>query len=438
MDENQRVALEQAIENFRPEQSLETPEAFEQFYVKRPLAFTSELRDHIKRATPDAKFLVYGHRGCGKTAELNRLAQELSDSHLTVFLSLEKENDPNDLHYTELLTSICRSLLYKAQESDIPVSEKLLKDVYEWFVMVEDITEKKLTAEAGSTQKLGIYFLELFAKQGAEFSQRQERRAKREQHAGALLALINRFIDEIRERDPQQRRLFAIVDSLDRYPPEVARSIFKYAQALRAPQMTIVYTVPLAMTQDTAAANLLQDFGNVDCTIPIITLMKFDQSRDEVAWTIMNEIVQRRCGDARLPHTVADLLIEGSGGVLSILCWLFYNVYSYLYDSAIALDDVETVQHVANRVLTQQRERFKQRLMEDDYQTLNQPLPSPFPKRDMRFQQLLYANCILQYSTDEGESWYDMHPLVAYLVERWQTTRSNTSNQHDGATTTDS
>ena len=341
MDQQYTTALTAAISNFSPQHSLHTDEDFTRLYVQRPLAFIAELGEQIRQATPETKFLVYGHRGCGKTSELNRLARDLEDTHFTVILSLENENDPNDLHYTELLTSLCRSLLYSARERKLDVSERLLKDVEAWFATVEDISERKFSAEGATTEKVGLYFLELFSRQSAEFNKRQERRAKRQQHEGQLFALINRFITEIMQVDTARRggslrRLFAVVDSLDRYTPEIAREIFKYAPALQAPAMNIVYTVPLALTQDTAASNLLQDFGNFDCTIPIVTLFALDGARDEVAWTIAHEIIGKRCGGVRLPHDIDELLIEGSGGVLSILCWLFYNVYSLLLAREIA------------------------------------------------------------------------------------------------------
>ena len=98
MDEQIRATLGQAVENFRPERSLDTQEDFDRFYVQRPLAAIAELGEQVRVASEQAKFLVYGHRGCGKTSELNRLAHALNDDHFTVVLSLETENDLGDLH----------------------------------------------------------------------------------------------------------------------------------------------------------------------------------------------------------------------------------------------------------------------------------------------------------------------------------------------------
>jgi hypothetical protein len=77
-----------------------------------------------------------------------------------------------------------------------------------------------LSAEGSATEKISIYFFELFSKQKAEFSKRQERRKKRQQREGELLELINRLITEVQAADTARhgigRPLFAIIDSLDR------------------------------------------------------------------------------------------------------------------------------------------------------------------------------------------------------------------------------
>ncbi len=206
MDEQIRAALGQAVENFRPERSLDTQADFDRFYVQRPLAAIAELGEQVRVASEQAKFLVYGHRGCGKTSELNRLAHALSDAHFTVVLSLETENDLGDLHYTELLTALCRRLIYEAGSQELDVDPKLLEDVLGWFAEVEEISEQKRSAEVGSAQKLSVYFFELFGQQKAEFSRRQERRMRRQKREGELLSLINWLDEEVQGADLRKRQ----------------------------------------------------------------------------------------------------------------------------------------------------------------------------------------------------------------------------------------
>lgn len=308
MEEAQRAALIQTINNFRPEQSLRTEEDFARFYVPRPITRLAELGEQIRVAAHNAKFLVYGHRGCGKTAELDWLAMELNESHFTIVLSLENENDLSDLHYTEVLTALCRAILYEASQRQLEVSQQLLDDVIDWFTSVEDITNRGLSAEGSATEKISLYFFELFSKQKAEFSKREERRRKRERHEGELLALINRLIAEVQAADRansgRNRPLFAVIDSLDRCKVETVKEVFKYTEALSAPNLKAVYTVPLAFSRDPQFIEVLRDFGDYRCTIPVITLYDIDGQRDEEAWGIAHEILSRRLEQMPMPISV--------------------------------------------------------------------------------------------------------------------------------------
>ena len=46
----------------------------------------------------------------------------------------------------------------------------MLDDVLSWFSDVEEITQSGLSVEGSATEKVSLYFLELFSKQKAEFS----------------------------------------------------------------------------------------------------------------------------------------------------------------------------------------------------------------------------------------------------------------------------
>lgn len=418
LDENQRAALEQAIENFRPERSLETREDFDRFYVPRPLSSLADLEVQIRHASQEAKFLVYGHRGCGKTSELNQLAFHLDNTHFAIFLSLENEYDLNDIHYTELLAALCRTLIYQANRRGLEINKQLLADILAWFDTSEDVITRELGAEGSATQRVSLYFFELASKQKAEIIKRNERRRKNEETEGELLVLINRLIDNVRAADQRatgrERPLFAIVDTLDRYKVEVVKQVFRNTAALRAPKMTMIYTVPLAYSRDPDFADVLRDFGDHRCTIPILTLFALDDQRDESMWGLAYAIFELRRAGVAIGDDVKDMLIAASGGVLSILFALCYNACM----TAIDHESGTVTSEIARDVLDDRRERFYERLDEEDYRTLSQKMPSRMPIVDDRFRRLIYESCILEYTTD-GKRWYNLHPLVRELVDEW-------------------
>ena len=82
-----------------------------------------------------------------------------------------------------------------------------------------------------------------------------------------------------------------------------------------------------------------------------------------------------------MPNEVQDLLIAQSGGVLSILFSLCYNacVAARARKSSVITKDIAQI------ALNDRRERFNEGLDEEDFETLNQKLPSRMPKKDDRF-----------------------------------------------------
>ena len=88
--------------------------------------------------------------------------------------------------------------------------------------------------------------------------------------------------------------LLAIVDSLDRCNLDTVRKMFGYTQALIAPNMTMIYTVPLAFSRDRVFPDVARDFGDYRCTIPVLRLYTLNQQRDEESWGLAHAILVLR------------------------------------------------------------------------------------------------------------------------------------------------
>jgi len=61
-----------------------------------------------------------GHKGCGKTTELRRLATELDRDNLflVIFIEIGKELDSNDIDFTDICMTIVKRLLERLQRTD--------------------------------------------------------------------------------------------------------------------------------------------------------------------------------------------------------------------------------------------------------------------------------------------------------------------------------
>jgi predicted GTPase len=68
------------------------------------------IRDQIRTIlseTVDARILFYGHRGCGKSTELNRLTVELQKEYAVLKFSVETQMNMTQVYVEDLLLVLC-------------------------------------------------------------------------------------------------------------------------------------------------------------------------------------------------------------------------------------------------------------------------------------------------------------------------------------------
>ena len=91
----------------------------------------------IEGSSRSTSQLISGHRGCGKSTELLRLANRLErEKFLVVYFAADEDIDMGDLVYTDLLLSIIKRLERTLSEKGIKIDERLSKGILMWFAEV--------------------------------------------------------------------------------------------------------------------------------------------------------------------------------------------------------------------------------------------------------------------------------------------------------------
>ena len=121
--------LDQAYINFDPAQPLP---GVSPFYVQRKRNPLDKIKRALLRSSPlSQKFLFSGHRGSGKSTELNRLMAypEIQEKYFIVHYSVRDVLDPAGLEYTDLLLSIGAQIFIEAREKGkLRLKKKLLDE----------------------------------------------------------------------------------------------------------------------------------------------------------------------------------------------------------------------------------------------------------------------------------------------------------------------
>ncbi|MEW6103240.1 MAG: hypothetical protein AB1630_05415 [bacterium] len=120
--------LDEVFSLFDPMEPL-TGQQLKDYYVDREKNPVQRLKKYLLREPGKYhKILFVGHRGCGKSTELNKLGEDedLNKDYFIVLYSVEKVLDQLDIDYIDLLFSI-ESMLYQyAGEKGIKFDDELL------------------------------------------------------------------------------------------------------------------------------------------------------------------------------------------------------------------------------------------------------------------------------------------------------------------------
>ncbi len=195
----------------------------------------------VLREIPDKKYFVFcGHRGCGKSTELRRIATELDrpELFLVIFIDTVRMIDINNAQYPDVLLATATVLFERLAEEKLEIDSIFLDNLEQWFderftkhLQTRDFAgELKTKAEA----KTGIPLLfNLFAglttsiRTNSTYKDELRRQVKNHysQFANAFNELIEAANHCLQKRDPGRRILF-ITDGTDRMNTEDADCFF--------------------------------------------------------------------------------------------------------------------------------------------------------------------------------------------------------------------
>jgi hypothetical protein len=168
------------------------------FYVEHEAPMLSSLRKQLKWAREPMKAFLCGHRGSGKTTQLQRLRSdaELRQRYLTIFINAsELSPDLVDLSHDALLVEISRAMLDHGREHGIdPVFGAELE---QWGrqVVKTFLHDESVAAEVGAKANAWLAFFKAQLRSRREW--RSEQRQILEPRVQDLVDLVNRMAQDL-------------------------------------------------------------------------------------------------------------------------------------------------------------------------------------------------------------------------------------------------
>jgi len=403
-----------------------------------------ELRNRLTRS-PDAnaKLLLCGHSGCGKSTELVKLAEETSDTFFPISFSVAQECNLFHVPVEDILVIMMERLLDACSRAGLAAkleaSQETLKSIYNWFASELDMKEEKVeaggSAEGGVDTSAGLLgkTLGLFVKLKT-FIRRADQRVhkmtlEKPHRISELAERCNLLIKAVKQAlATNHGHLLIVVEDLDKVNLADARRIFLEQPALLADlDCNIICTVPIFLLHSPDRPVLEQHFHIHE--LPMLKVTEFDGNPCTKGRETIQAIIDRRVDGKLVEEGALDLLLEKSGGVLR-------DVFEVLSVAAGAAESLAT-RKKQKPVITEENVRYGLNRRKTEYARAITTIDLPadikvttddlyaklreLKRRAVRLlpseyvtMVLLKSRAVMEYN---GEGWFAVHPLVVELLD---------------------
>lgn len=384
------------------------------FYVDRPGNPLTRLERELLRSyrIPPKKFFS-GHRGCGKSTELRRLAAApgINEKFWPVHFSIRDLADVNNLDFKDVLIAIGSELFTQYQQRGSKKLEKqTLKELDSWRGEIE---EKVTIVRAGRMEgeleaKLGEFFAQLGGKIKLEPKTRHEVHQIFDRNVTGLVDVINKIATEITSKE--KKYPLVLIDDLDKPDLKIAKSIFfERREIMLQPTCPIVYTVssPLFYSPEFEAIRDREIF------LPNVKLHEQGQPeiRSPEGYYTMRMFVHKRMDVSLITDEALDMATQMSGGVFREMSRVLRSSIDHALAAGRLRIETADVENAAAeirssylRLLTAEQRRLLYRVRQEN--SCDQP---------EKLAPLLQLLAALEYTN--GEVWYDAHPALWPLLD---------------------
>jgi hypothetical protein len=403
------TTLEQAWSRFDPQTPLPVGSPF---YVDRednPLGRLTRGLLLVRSGPP--KYFFAGHRGCGKSTELNRLVvnPRIQKQYWPIKFSVREECDFNDLDVVEVLLAIGAQIYKQYTEANGKLKKDLLNELEGWKGRtVERLREKGATFESGAGLDIGQFLLSALLKVKTEHVTRRIVRQEIGPRMSELIEIINLMSAEVQAQSG--RRTLVVIEDMDKPPLKIARQLFEDSFTnLTQPACAIIYTMPVAIYFDPAYAQIRE----ASYFLPNVKLHEKGQP-DRLRTTgvsTMRHFVLARMDKALITREALNEAVRLSGGVFREIA----HILQKSIDNALARNDSQVQPEDVAWAAAQIRSGFRRLLNDDNYRLLLGVRATNEMRQPDKLSHLFHLMAILEYSNDEN--WCDVHPALDPLLD---------------------
>jgi energy-coupling factor transporter ATP-binding protein EcfA2 len=354
--------------------------------------------------------LFTGHRGCGKSTELQRIQTQWQKDYRVIYLEANEETDINDAEYTDIYLIVIKQVEFELRKLGLKFDDRLLKGFEDWFKEVtkedERSVESSVSIEGEASLSGGAPFLaKLLVKLLAQIKGADKRktviRQTLQRDISRLKADINLLLRDAHEKVKAKypKGFLVIFDNLDRVPPNVGEHLFfDYAAQLQELNCTMIYTVPISVL--CSSKNIVNAFGEPHI-VSMVGCYELVRDRCELAYnddglTGLGQIIAKRLDVQQIfagKQQVLDLAKASGGHVRQLMQMVrsaAQTASTRKHDKIMAEDVVYAVK--------QQQFNFERFIPDEHYPLLAKVCLTKNISKDETGQLMLFNTSVLEYN----------------------------------------
>ncbi len=416
-----------AVDPMKPLQPAQYVHLYEDSGGFDPVA---QMATQVEFAEGQSVQLFSGHRGTGKTTELQRLKRTLEQQgYVVVHCDMEDHlhmSSPIDVvdFLLAATTAIDDAIRQHPKCGLEPANRGIIERIID-FLRNTDV-ELGEVGLGGDVPAVSAE-LKLNLKQNPTYKQKLQERVSG--HIGALAQEAHRFVAELvddarKSAGDPDLQLVVLLDSIEhlrgstsdagKVMDSVERLFSMHTDKLRLPHLHMVYTVPPWLPL--RAQGIAARFGNLT-QIPCVQVHNRDGGTNAGGEALLVEVIAQR--ERNWDKVFGDrerlaLLVGASGGYLRDLLRLVQTCLRTVGQAALPL----STDHI-QRCIAQVRDHYLP-LTRSDAVWLHKihtthRLALDDLERLPELARLLENMLVLSYH--DGEEWYDVHPLILDAVE---------------------
>jgi len=378
-----------------------------------PLGFDTSFNPKLIEEDANHYILFCGHRGCGKSTELNIISRKLhrADGYFVVQCNIVEDLDTNNIDYIDILFLVAQKISQQLVEAGVTVDGRHIKDLGDFFNerIIKNVKEKDFSAsiKTGLQAKLDLSFIGGFF---ANFTQafktnstyREEIRKVVKNHFTVFKTVFNRMLDEIKQNLRVKnlgKNLLVVIDGTDRLTREDCDRIFiNHASQLTQLETNFIYTVPIHLVYGSKEARNSYETSFV---LPNV-ILEDETAGEKTGWQAMRELIYRRIHpDLFDNEKTVDYIIEMSGGHIRELIHILQEAF---IASITEKFDREAVEEGIKRL----KADYMRFLNAEHYKRLVKLDKENDKESDDVMKDLLFNSVVLEYN----DYWRKINPIV--------------------------